>query len=241
MALTRKQYYGVKNSLSDAEKALINYYELCWQLGNTVPTVDQVVEHLRKKRPNISHTSVNYYLTRPPVKSALKARGIKFEQHTQEELTSQQIAAATVACNFADKRTLHEKLDELGIRPATYQAWLLDPAFKNLVKTVADRNLENIEPVAITEYTRLIASGHWGAIKYYLDVTAAAQDNDTPQTEHLLRAIIEILQRHIKDGPLLDAIGRDILKASQNRTMEITSYVVEEEEVLEASRKLGIG
>ena len=51
----------------------------------------------------------------------------------------------------------------------------------------------------------------------------------------------EILQTHIKDGALLDAIGKDILKAAQNRTLEITGSVVKDEEVLDAKRKLGIG
>ncbi len=240
MPLTRRQIYGIKNSLTAAERDLIAYYELCWQLRSMVPTVDQVVAHMRKKRDRISHISVNHYLSRQPVIKALENRGIPFRQHSQEELTPQQIAAATVACNFADQRSLHTKLDEIGVKSATYQAWLLDPLFKNFVKTVTDRNLENIDPVAKTEYMRLIASGNWNAIKYYLDVTAAAQNNETPQTEHLLRAMLEVIQSHIKDPQLLDAIGRDLLKVAQNKTMEITSYVVEESEVLEASRKLGI-
>jgi len=238
--LTRRQIYGIKNSLTAAERDLIAYYELCWQLRSQVPTIDAVVKHMRKKRDRISHISVNYYLSRQPVIKALDNRGIPFRQHSQEELTPQQIAAATVACNFADPRSLHTKLDEIGVKSATYQAWLLDPLFKNFVKTVTDRNLENIDQVAKVEYMRLIAEGNWPAIKHYMDVTAAAQNNDTPQTEHLLRAILEIIQIHVKDGVVLDAIGRDILKAAQNRTLEITDYAVEDSEVLEASRKLGI-
>lgn len=241
MSLSGKQYYSIKNSMTPTERDLVAYYELLWMSSFTVPTVDQVIAHLRKTHPDISHTSVNYYLARRPVIKALEKRGIKFRQHTQADLTPQQVAVATVACNFADERNLHEKLDSMGVTPTTYQAWLLDPTFKNLVDTISERNLKNIRPVAITEFTRLIAQGNWNALKYYFDVTAAAQANDTPQTEQLLRAIIEILQTHIKDGKLLDAIGQDILKAAQNRTMEITSYVVEDEEVLEASRKLGIG
>lgn len=240
MTLTRKQFHGIRNSMTAAEKDLVAYYDLRWQLQSEVPTIDEVINHLRKKHPQISHVSVNYYLTRWPVQRALEKRGINYKQHTIDELTQQQISAATVACNFADDRPLDVKLDEMGVLPTTYQAWLLDPRFKHLVDTISERNLKNIKPTAITEYTRLIAQGNWNAIKYYFDVTAAAQANETPQTEQLLRAIIEILQVHIKDGPLLDAIGKDILKAARNRTMEITSYVVEEEEVLDARRKLGI-
>ena len=234
------KYYAIKAALTAAERDMIAYYELCWMLNKTIPTVDQVVEQLRKKRPNIRHMSVNYYLSRQPVIQALEKRGIPFRQHTQRELTNQQIAAATVACNFADGRPLHVKLDELGVLPATYQAWLLDPQFKHLVETISERNLENIRPVAVTEYMRLIASGNWNAIKYYLDVTAAAQDNDQPQTEELLKAIIEIIQKHVKDGPTLDAIGQDILNAAKSRR-EVSAFIEHDnEEVVRAQRQLGI-
>lgn len=245
---SRKAYYAIKNALTGAEKALINFYELQWHLRHRVPTVEEVTEYLRKDRPNIRQTSINYYLTRHPVKKALRDRGIPFEQHTQEELTPQQQAAAITVMNFADDRPIAVKLDELGVLPATYYAWLQDPVFNNFVNSKADQNKVNIRPTAVAEFTKKVNSGDWNAIKYWLEVTGEFSNDDTPQSEVLIKMLIEIIQKHVKDPETIMAIAQDIKLASANRTLEVatqnrpevTSYVVSDEELDAAKKTLGI-
>lgn len=219
----RKQYFAIKNALTKTEKDLIDLYYLHWHLKMQVPTISEVTEQLKKKHPSIKQTSVNYYLNRPPVIRALEQRGIPFRQHTQDELTSTQIAAAVTVMNFADERSVTEKLDELGINPQTYYAWLNDPQFKALVEEKADQNLKNIRPTAVTEFTKLVTQGHWPAIKHYLETTGTLTNNDAPQSEVLIRMIIEIIQKHVKDPETIIAIAQDIKLASANRTLEIAA------------------
>lgn len=245
----KSRYHAIKNALTAAEKALINYYELNWTLKSYVPTVEEVTEHLRIERPHLRQTSVNYYLTRQPVIKALEQRGIPFRQHTREELTDQQVSAAITVMNFADTRSNEDKLDELGILPATYYAWLNDPAFKNLVDSLADRNLTNIRPTAVAEFTKKINKGDWNAVKFWLETTGELTSKEAPQSEHLLRAIVEIIQKHVKDPETIIAIAQDIKLASANRTLEvatqpqaITGSVVEDDPELEhAKKQLGFG
>lgn len=252
--ISRGQYYKIREGLTATEKELINFYELQWHLRHNVPTVEQVVNYLnswhQKKNHHhkVTHTAVNYYLQRGPVVRALRDRGIPFEQHTQNDLTQAQVATAITVMNFADTRPLNEKLDQMGINPNQYYAWLNDPQFKNLVENLADQNLRNIKPTAIAEFTKKVNQGDWAAIRYYLDATGTLQDDSQPKSEQLLMMIIEVIQRHVKDPQIMVAIAQDLKNISGNRTLEVVeeqpaieAYAVEDPELVEAKRKLGIG
>lgn len=242
-AARTRQFYAIKNVLTSKEKELINFYELQWHLRHTVPTIEETARQLK-----LTQVTVNYYLTRSPVIKALEQRGIPWRQHSQSELTATQVAVAVTMMNFADVRKNEEKLDQLGIQPATYYAWLNDPQFKNLVDNLAEQNLNNIRPTAIGEFTKLINKGDWNAVKYYLDVTGALQNDNQPQSEQLLKMIVEIIQKHVKDPEVIIAIAQDIKLASANRTLEvvtispqITSEAIEYDPELEhAKKQLGV-
>lgn len=241
--VTRQQYRAIQESLRPFEKALIDFYELQWHLKHTVPSVEEVTEYLRKSRPNIRQTTINYALTRRPVIKALDQRGIPFRQHTQTELTDQQKAAALTIMNMMDARPIAQKLDELGILPATYYAWLNDPVFKNFLDAKAEQNKINIKPMAVAELTKKINAGDWNALKFWLEATGELNNNDMPQSEVLLRMIIEIIQRHVKDGAIIMAIAEDMMKVTMNRTMPaaaIAGEIVEDDEVMEARKQLGV-
>lgn len=214
--MQRKAYYANKYGMTSREKKIVNFYELQWHLRHRVPTIEEVANHVQ-----IKQVALNYHLQRACVKKALKERGIPYEQHTQEDLTATQVAAAITVMNFADDRTIPVKLDQLGISPSQYFAWLNDPQFKNLVDNLSEQNLRNIKPTAISEFTRLVNAGDWNAIKYYLDATGAVQDSGTPATETLMRFLIEIIQKHVKDPDTIAAIAEDIKRAANNRTLEV--------------------
>lgn len=242
-AARKRQYWAIKEQLTTEEKKLLNFYELQWMLRHRVPTIEEVASHLK-----LSQVTVNYYLKRRPVVKGLESRGIPWRQHTQDELTATQVAAAVTMMNFADTRTNDQKLDQLGIVPATYYAWLNDPQFKNLIDNLADQNLTNIRPTAIGEFTKKINQGDWNAIKFWLETTGELKSESAPQSEQLLVFIVEILQKHIKDPVILNAIAQDIKLAAANRTLEaavhpqITSTFSETEdlELAEARKKLGV-
>jgi hypothetical protein len=219
-----KRNYAIQEALRPVEKDLIKFYELQWFLRNRVPTLPEVVNHLRTnckiKRPQLRQTSVNFFLTRPIVRKSLKAHGIPFEQHTVDEITDQQQAAALTVANFTDKRPIAEKLDQLGILPATYYAWLNDPAYRNLVQTMADQNMTNVDPIAKTEFVKKVQDGDWNAIKLYMEQTGTLKNNETPQSEIIIMKLIEILQIHIQDANVLGAIANDMIAAFSNRTLQ---------------------
>lgn len=258
MTLTpaQKKYLAIQNALRPAEKDLIKFYEIQWMLRSHVPSVEEVTEYLRTKcktkRPNLRQTTVNYYLMRAPVRKALKERGIPFEQHTREELTDQQVAVAITVMNFADERPVKEKLDQLGVLPATYYAWLNDPNYRNFVQNLADQNLKNIDPVAKTEFAKKIQQGEAWALKFYLENTGTLKDNDTPQSEVIILKLIEIIQKHIPDQKIIGAIANDMIAAFSNRSLSPApvadnalaleaEYIENDPELAAAKKQLGFG
>lgn len=252
--VSRGQYFAIKAALTYTERELIDFYELQWHLRHHVPTVDEVVQYLNNKHvkegknSKVTATSVNYYLQRKLVIKGLDDRGIPWRQHSQNELTSTQVAAAVTVMNFADTRSNDDKLDQLGITTSQYFAWLNDPTFKNFVESLADQNLKNIRPAAITEFTKLVNKGDWQAIKYYLEVTGTVNSNEAPKSEVLLKMLVEIIQKHVKDPEVMLAIATDMQLAFANRTLEavtsspeITGSIVENDvEVANARKALGI-
>jgi len=253
--VSRGQYHAIKAALSSTEKEIINYYELEWFLRHRVPTYEDVVEYINRKyekdgkHHRLKHSALNYYFTRKNFTKALDNRGIPWQQHTQVELTPTQVAAAVTMMNFADTRSNDEKLDQLGVTSTQYYAWLKDPTFKNAIDNLADQNLAHIRPTAIGEFTKKINQGDWNAIKYWLETTGELTSNDQPQSEQLLKMIVEIIQRHVKDPDTIVAIAQDIKLAAANRTLEVATEkpaingsVIEHDPELEAAKKqIGFG
>lgn len=247
----RKAYWAQRNALTTVEKDIINYYELEWHLGHRVPTIEQVTKQIQKKHPKITQISINYYLSkeRKNVSKALERRGIPWQQHSQEELTATQVAAAVTVMNFVDKRSIPEKLDQLGVNETQYYAWLNDPQFKNLVDNLADQNLANIRPAAIAEFTKKINAGDWNAIKFWLETTGELGNNSTVQVEDKITLFIEIVQRHVKDPEVMAAIAEDLIAVSGLRTIKaqnphaiegevIPLAVLEEDEELQRAQRM---
>ncbi len=240
---SRSQYFAIKNALTAKEHKLIDYYELKWHLGSAVPTVTEVAEYLKT-----TVTEVNYFLTRPKVKQALDKRGVPWRKNSRENLSPEQIAAAMTVMNFIDTRSIEAKLDQLGIEPATYYAWQKDPQFKNLLAELSDINLGNIRPTAIAEFGKKVTEGDWRAIRYYMDASGELTNNDMPASEVMLRMLIEIIQKHVKDPQIISAIARDIELAAAGKQLEtaalppkqIVSYVEDDEELEMAKKTLGI-
>lgn len=240
MPLTDQQknaiIYNALKKFSPEEEQLINFYELEWHIRHRVPTVEEVANNLKCKQ-----TVVNYHLTKPKITKALSQRGIPWQNHSQNELTGAQQAAALTVMNIADERTIPEKLDQLGINPSQYYAWLNDPKFKNFVDVLADQNLRNIRPAAVTELAKKIHSGDWQATKFWLETTGELQNSDAPQSEQLIKMFVEVIQRHVKDPQIIIAIAQDIKNLSQNRRLEaIEGSVVTDEEIEDARKKLNI-
>ncbi len=235
----RRKYWAQKNALTQEEKDFIEYYNLQWVMRHRVPSIEEVAQFCK-----IPQTTANFYLSKNNIQKALQNRGIPWQQHSREMLTHQQIACAIVMMNFADTRSNATKLDQLGVNPTQYQAWLQDPNFKNLITNLSEQNLSNIKETAVGELTKKIYAGDWQAVRFYLETTGTIERNDAPQSEQIMRFLLEIIQEEVKDPATMIRIANRIKLATQNRTLEIPetvdgTYTVDELE--DAKKRIGFG
>lgn len=150
-------------------------------------------------------------------------------------LTEEQITVANVMLDLHDKRSKLKKLTELGISTSQYNAWLRSPAYRAYCLSRAEDLLEQSQPQAHLSLIGNVERGDLGSIKYFNELTGryrSTSNGHTPSVEvnvsttnqygqDVLVQVVEIIQRHVKDPAILDAIAGDILELTKG-----TSQVV---------------
>lgn len=175
-----------------------------------MPTPEQAALAL-----NYSVTEINYFLSNLEFREACERRGLPWKAiGSSSELTTTQIATGITLANFADTRSISEKLDQLGVSESQYFAWLQNAEYQQFVRKLADQSLENIHPEAILSFQKLIRAGDFNAIKYYFEITGVANSQDVTNLKIVIQNLIESVQRHVKDPVLLAKISQDIMGAA---------------------------
>jgi hypothetical protein len=224
----------VMKKMGRKEFNYIAYCERYYFLNNSgFPSPEQAAKDLR-----YSVSEINVFLQNRNVIAALDRRGLPYitaGAQTNGELTSIQHAAALTVANFADERPIAQKLDELGVNPTQYYAWLDNPKFQKFVSDRADKNLKNVRPEAITEFAKLVRKGDFNALKYYFEATGEFRSQDTPDVSKLLQLVIEIIVKHVKDPAVLSRIGADLLAAAPgvSNTIIVDGETLIEDSIIE--------
>jgi hypothetical protein len=157
---------------------------------------------------------------------ALAARGIP--EHLLRStgpglqiLTEQQMAVANVLLDVLDSRSRIKKLTEMGISTQQYNLWLRDPVYRQYCLDRAESLLIENQPVAHMSLINRVSQGDLGAVKYFNSLTGRYREREKAQVEvnvnnqfgaPQLIAIVEIIQKYVKDPETLELIGRDILE-----------------------------
>lgn len=136
-------------------------------------------------------------------------------------LTEKQLTVANALLDVLDKRSRLKKLTELGVSTAEYNSWLRDPVYRQYCLDRAEDLLGSNQHIAHTALIDRVSQGDLGAIKYFNALTGRYRDQASRggvevnvQNNYGMEqvvAIIEIIQRHVKDPATLAAIGDDIL------------------------------
>lgn len=217
---------AVSRKLSQRERTYIAYCEKFYFLHNQgFPSNEQAAAALQ-----YSTSEINVFLQNQKVIDALERRGLPWKSAGgfNSELSPTQVAVALTMSNFADERSISNKLSDLGIHPQQYYTWLNDPQFQNYVQRMADRNLEIIRPEAVAAFSQLVRKGDFQAIKYYFEVTGQFVNPDVSSIQGMVQKLVESVQRHVKDPETLAAISKDILGAAPvaANTASVTASIV---------------
>jgi hypothetical protein len=221
---------------------LLRFFEQYYWTHGRFPTYEQVLEAAEQdkelsgpsgalaplsglskddwQKVTLSSTFVNSLVNRnmPPSDTALL-------------LSEEQITVANVMLDLHDKRSKLKKLTELGITTAQYNSWLKLPAYRAYCLQRAEDLLEQAQPQAHLSLIGNVERGDLGSIKYFNALTGRYREVSSGQPsvnvevtntttsygQDVLVQVVEIIQRHVKDTAVLDAIASDILELTRGK------------------------
>lgn len=147
-------------------------------------------------------------------------------------LTDQQMTVANVLLDVHDKRSRLKKLTELGVSTNEYNLWLRDPVYRAYALSRAEDLLVQNQSVAHLSLINRVEQGDLGAIKYFNSMTGRFRETSgiggnsgvnvtvNTGTNALLIEVVEIIQRHVTDPAVLDAIASDILALTKGEVKQ---------------------
>lgn len=135
-------------------------------------------------------------------------------------LTEEQTAAILTVLNWEDKRSRARKLQELGIKTATWNGWMKQPEFRDYVLQLTNSQIHDALPVAHESLLKAMQDGKTEAIKFYMELTGRDTNNTLENVKLIITRLIESIQRNVKDPAVLERIQQDfemILKGENPR------------------------
>ncbi len=198
------------------------------------------------------YTGAEYddFIGNPLVVAALKERDIEVarEQERLEQLaappesreaklakrlTPLQLVAANKLLNLTDQRSDAKKLQDIGVKPATYQSWLRNEAFSNYLVEMSESLLTNSQHEASLALLDKVKAGDLAAIKFHMEYTGRiARENDSSNSsvrdiQGLLVKILEIVVEEC-DGPTAIVIADRMKEATaiHSLAVDLSSTIV---------------
>lgn len=214
---------AVDTKLSKDQYDLLLYLEQSFWRTSGLPSYEAIVAS------GIELSEEVYYQAwiNPRFLNALRSRGIpehllKTESGTFQGriLTEKQMQVANVLLDVLDKRSRLKKLTELGVSTSEYNQWMKDPLYRSYCLDRAEDLLNQNQHVAHMSLIDRVQQGDLGAIRYFNSMTGRYREKQSAAVEvnvqnnygsDTLIAIVEIIQKHVKDPAVLSAIGDEIL------------------------------
>lgn len=143
----------------------------------------------------------------------LKNRGIEAPRTAGPVgLSEEQLAAILTVLNWEDKRSRARKLDDLGVKAATWNGWMKQPEFRDYVMELTVNQFQDALPVAHESMIKAMDKGSVEAVKLYMELTGRSTQPDLVNVRLLITKLIESIQMHVKDPATLFAIQSDFEK-----------------------------
>jgi hypothetical protein len=203
-------------------KDLVLYFEQAYWKTGALPSYEVMVAD----GVELSQDEYNQHWEDPQFKALLEARGVPKRllgtgtTLSAYLLTEQQMTVANALLDVLDSRSRLKKLTEFGISTGTYNTWLRDPVYRAYCLDRAESLLVENQPVAHMSLINRVSQGDLGAVKYFNAMTGRYRERERAAVEintvnqygsDKLIAIVEIIQKHVKDPAVLEAIASDIL------------------------------
>jgi hypothetical protein len=206
----------MNSKLTAAEWDVICAVEQFWNENKCFPSSNTISELTSLEKEDVEDIIQN-----SRCKKRFTALGINPELAPQNDklspkenrLSYEQLAVAGVILNPFDTRSRVQKLKSLGIPPATFQGWMKSRKFSTYLKDRSEEMFGDALPMMQDSLVRAGMNGNVPAIKLYMEMQGRynSRTNESIQDFRMLvHRLIEVLQKHIRDPVVLQAISEEI-------------------------------
>lgn len=180
--------------------------QLWWETGS-LPTSEAISGLI-----GVSVASVTGYWALPHVRTSLLKRGVELEPKINGVLSIQQLDAVNTLLNPHDKRSLREKLSEVGVAPQKYQLWLRDAGFQAYITKRVEAMWGGTEAEAYLTLMNAVRGGSLEATKLFFEMRGIYNPRlqIDVNVDSVLSKVVEIITRHVRDPETLSAIAADL-------------------------------
>lgn len=178
------------------------------QATGAAPTLSDVMPYMPG---DLTENRVKTIMGTQAFRAACEARGIALSP--RPGITPEQDYALSIILDPTAGAGLAQRLKKAKVSMAKYRAWMRNPVFKAHVQGLADGVLKEYESDMLTSLTGLAVDGDLNAIKFAFEVSGKHNPaaNQVMNSRELMVQFMTIIQKHVQDPALLQAIGNDFM------------------------------
>lgn len=195
-------------AVSEGKVRALSYIERIWWETGSIPTEERISDVT-----GLAPSTIKTYMRDEKFREALQRRGVQLIHSEEEEILSlDQLTVAAMLVNTHDKRSMREKLEELQVETATLNSWLRDPRFTAHIRKRVEAKFADADTTAYLSLLKNMEAGSMDAIKMFMEMRGLY----TPKLKMeidvhtVLVSVVEIVQVHVKDPMILQAIANDL-------------------------------
>ncbi len=203
--------------LTQAHRNLLNFIEHYWYQNQAYPSIAAMQRWAVEE--GLDFTTCRQLEL--DLIGYLRQRGIA-PSKANSRLSDEQLAAANLILNFADRRSKATKLKALGLTPTQWDGWLRQKNFKEYLNNRTGEMLDNNHDVANTGLLSAVERGEAQALKLYYEMTGIyKQDSPQANINVIMTLLIEVIQREVNDSDVLRRIaaGFELVMLRQATTL----------------------
>lgn len=220
-----------QSELSDEQVDVLAYIEQTWWNHSTIPTNERIADAF-----GWPVELIRSFWKDSKFKAALVRRGIDFRpERSRAILTPQQLQLANSLLNMHDKRSVREKLREVGVTSTTYHNWLKNQAFQQYLRTRAEELFRGADAQAYMALVSAAEGGDVPALKLFFEMRGIYNPRVQldVNVDVVLARVVEIVQKHVRDETVLLAIAADLEKLSSGEVGTPTPARIASHQVLD--------
>lgn len=127
-------------------------------------------------------------------------------------ISPKQSLVASLVLNPQDKRTIREKLKQIGVKASEYNGWMNDDNFVKYMRDKAKAIFDAADSAAFIGFTKLLENADKESIKLYFEMKGIYNPKLSVDIniQGLVIQLVEIVTKHVQDPDTLVAIANEV-------------------------------